>query len=65
MYTSTSISTNKKRTISEENNIHRCWSCHKKKKCTYGPDPYREDLNADPRPVWECKKCRYQSMMDI
>jgi hypothetical protein len=32
---------------------------------TYGPDPYRSEINNDNTPVWECEECRYQSRMDI
>jgi hypothetical protein len=45
--------------------IHRCWTCKQKRMCTYGPDPYRSDMNGDPRPVWQCDPCKEQRAWDI
>jgi hypothetical protein len=41
--------------------IHRCWGCKKVKACTYRPDPYREEIDLDKRPVWECENCWEES----
>jgi len=32
---------------------------------TYEPDPFDEELNDDDTPVYQCKNCREDSLMDI
>lgn len=31
----------------------------------YGTDPYAEEICGDDREIWLCRKCIYESVMDI
>ena len=42
-----------------------CCRCGTTENLEYGPEPYNSDINNDQTPVWECKKCRWNSAMDI
>lgn len=51
--------------------VHECHDCSQwattddKNPVTYGPDPFRDEINDDRTPFWMCKNCRYESGMNI
>ena len=51
--------------ISVELNPEPCRTCRTLQDVSFGPDPYDEDVNNDPTPVWECGNCRAASADDI
>lgn len=38
-----------------------CPRCHKMSVCSYGPDPYKSEINNDPTPSWQCENCSSES----
>lgn len=51
--------------MKKKSSLKRCWQCKQVRLCSYGPDPYREDILEDDKPVWECEDCRQNSREDI
>ena len=49
--------------------IHACKTCGIKEGMgggvTLAPDPYAEEINNDPTPVWMCQNCRTESAREI
>jgi hypothetical protein len=45
--------------------MHECGSCHRVKPCQFEPDPYAEEINGNKTPVWICRDCYHESLMDI
>ncbi len=42
-----------------------CAICGAYENLIFGADPFAEEINGDPTPIWECKNCRRESAMDI
>jgi hypothetical protein len=43
----------------------KCESCGYQKDCTYGPDPFAEEIYGDSNPMWQCTDCHNNSCDDI
>lgn len=51
--------------------VHECYYCGQwatiddENPVTYGPNPFKDEINDDQTPFWICGDCRYESRMDI
>jgi hypothetical protein len=45
--------------------MHECESCHKVKPCQFEADPYDEEINGIKTPIWICRDCFHEHLMDI